>query len=127
MDFFTKHFYAGMRIEAQAGAAGDSLEAQGLRQGAMISATKTFPKGHECFFNGCIFIKERKHWWNRATYRQVGWGDIDLTLSRAAVIAAADVLGRDLWVTRERYRWHGYNGEDEGAVLIKHIRAHRFA
>ena len=137
MDFFTKHFYAGMRIEAQAGAAGDALEAQGLHQGAMISATKTCPKGHECFFNACIFIKERKPltWHNvlasaglalivRPTaYRQVWWGDIDLTLSRSAVIAAADVLGRDLWVTRERYRWHGYHGEDEGAVLIKHVRA----
>ncbi len=58
-DFFTRHFYAGQRIEAQAGAAGDALEAQGLRQGAMISANKTCPEGHECFFNACIFIKER--------------------------------------------------------------------
>lgn len=116
MNVFTDHFYAGMRVEAQAGAAGDALEAQGLCQGAMISANKTCPEGHECFFNACIFIKERKRWWNKATYRQVWWGDIDLTLSRGAVIAAADALGCDLWVTRERYRWHGYHGEDEGVV-----------
>ncbi len=129
-DFFTKHFYAGQRVEAEAGAVGDVLEAQGLRQGAMISASKTCPKGHECFFNGCIFIKERipLTWRNilasaglalivrPVEYRQVWWGDIDLTLSRDAVIAAVDVLNRDLWVTRERYRWNGYNGENKDAV-----------
>lgn len=122
MSFFTDHFYAGMRIEAQAGAAGEALEAQGLRQGAMISGSKTCPKGHVCFFNACIFIKERKRWWQRSTYRQVWWGDIDLTQDRSSVIAAADALDRDLWVTRERYRWHGYKGEDEGAVLFKCAR-----
>src|SRR5512146_1032377 len=117
-DFFTRHFHAGARIEAQAGIAGQVLEAQGLRQGAMISPTKECPDGHMCFFNACIFVKERAHWWSKATYRQVWWGDIDLTSSRSAVIAAADILGRDLWVTRERYRWDGYNGESDGAVYF---------
>lgn len=124
-DFFTHHFYAGARIEAQAGAAGKALEDQGLAQGRMISANKICPEGHECFFNGCIFIREplsisMRKGTLRRIYRQVWWGDIDLTLSLEAVGRAADTLGRTLWVTRERYRWNGYHGEHEGAVRVSH-------
>ncbi len=135
-DFFTKHFYAGMRVEAQAGAVGKALEDQGLGQGRMISFIKQCPVGHECFFNACIFIKERKPLTWRSIlasgglalivrpveYRQVWWGDIDLTLSLNAVQAAADILRRDLWVTRERYRWHGYHGEPASVVAVKFDR-----
>lgn len=125
-DFFTHHFYAGARVEAQAGEAGKVLEAHGLHQGQMISANKTCPEGHKCFFNGCVFIKERRFEskldkvLKRYVYRQVWWGDIDLNASQAALVASADALGRDLWVTRECYRWHGYHGEDEGVLHIKH-------
>lgn len=133
-DFFTHHFYAGARVEAQAGAVGQALEDQGLRQGTMLSPTKTSPEGHTCFFNGCIFIKEPKPLTWRTVlasgglalivrpteYRQVWWGDIDITASRGAILAAADACGQDLWVTRERYRFDGYHGEDDGAVFFKH-------
>jgi hypothetical protein len=123
-NFFTHHFYAGARVEAQAGAVGQALEGQGLLQGTMLSGSKSYYQeqhpDHKVFFNGCIFIKE-PNWvlWRRSSYRQIWWGDIDLTESRGAVIAAADACGQDLWVTLEKYRWDGYHGEDEGAVYFK--------
>ena len=119
-----RHFNAGARVAAQAGEAGYELEKHGLAQGRMVSASKSAYEeqhpDHEVFFNGCIFVKERRLF-RRTTYRQVWWGDIDLTESQAVVQAAADTLGQDLWVTRERYRWNGYNGETDSAVHFKHI------
>jgi hypothetical protein len=111
-NLFNYHFNAGARIEAQAGAVGQALEGQGLLQGQMLSASKTgycdlYPD-HTVFFNGCIFIKRRKRSalpWMRSSYRQVWWGDIDLTASWDAVQAAAKACGRDLYVTPESYRW----------------------
>ncbi len=126
-DFFTHHFYAGARVETQAGAAGKALEDQGLEQGRMISASKGYydeqHPDHEVFFNACVFIREplsvsMRKGTLRRIYRQVWWGDIDLTLSLDAVGKAADVLGRTLWITRERYRWNDYHGEQEGAVRV---------
>jgi hypothetical protein len=120
-NFFIHHFYAGARVEAQSSAVGQALEDQGLLQGKMLSASKTgycdLHPDHTVFFNACIFIKERKGF--RPEYRQVWWGDIDLTESRGAVIAAADACGQDLWVTREKYRFDGYHGEKDGAVFFK--------
>ena len=120
-DFFNYHFNAGARIEAQAGAVGQALEDQGLHQGAMLSQSKSYycdqHPDHEVYFNGCIFIKERKLLalpWMRSSYRQVWWGDIDLTASRSALTLAAGMCGQDLYVTRERYRFDGYHGESEG-------------
>jgi hypothetical protein len=123
-NFFTHHFYAGARIEAQAGAIGQALEDQGLHQGRMISGSKSFYSeqhpDHLVFFNACIFVKERALFLRRRSYfRQVWWGDIDFTVSQAAIVAAADACGQDLYVTRERYRWQGYHGESEGLIRIK--------
>lgn len=121
-DFFTHHFFAGARIEAQVGAVRDALERHGLYAGRMVSQSKSsYSEGHPdnlVFFNACIFIKKRR--WFKSTYRQVWWGDIDLTLSQTPLVAAADDCGQDLWVTRERYRWDGYHGEtpDELSVVI---------
>lgn len=103
----------------------EALEAQGLLQGRMISASKSgyceqYPD-HDVFFNACIFIKERKRL--KATYRQVWWGDLDLTLSRSALIAAADACGVDLYVTRESFRWEGYSGQKGDGVMF--IKAHK--
>jgi hypothetical protein len=122
IDFFAHHFHAGARVEAQAGVAGEALENQGLMQGQMISASKSYyceqHPDHDVFFNACIFIKERKRL--KATYRQIWWGDIDITLSRLALLAAADAAGVDLYVTREKYRWKGYQGQrDDSVVFIK--------
>ena len=126
-DFFNYHFNAGARIEAQAGAVGQALEDQGLRQGQMLSASKSYYRDqhpdHEVYFNGCIFIKEPVQWWQfsnvgewfrPSSYRQVWWGDIDLTASRSALALAAGMCGQDLYVTRERYRFDGYHGESKG-------------
>lgn len=120
---FNYHFFAGARVEAQVGAIGDALEAQGLHQGCMLSASKSYYY-HEhpdniVFFNACMFVKERR--WLKTTYRQVWWGDIDLTVSQAAVVAAADACGHDLYVTREKYRWKGYQGQrGEDVFVFKH-------
>lgn len=117
---YNYHFFAGARIKAHAGAVGEALEAQGLYAGCMLSASKAYyykqHPDHEVFFNACIFIKERKRL--KAIYRQVWWGDLDLTLSRSALIAAADAAGVDLYVTREKYRWEGYSGQKDDAVVL---------
>lgn len=106
---FDYHFFAGARVEAQAGAIGEALEAQGLHPGRIISSSKSYYSkqhpGHIVFFNACIFVKERR--WLKVIYRQVWWGDIDLTESQAAVVAAADACGHDLYVTREKYSHRG--------------------
>lgn len=123
-DFFNFHFFAGARVEAQAGAVGEALENEGLHQGAMLGASKTYyyesHPDHVVFFNACIFVKERGKWF-KTTWRQIWWGDIDITVSRSALIKAADAAGVDLYVTRESYRWKGYQGQkDDEVVVIKH-------
>jgi hypothetical protein len=129
-DFFSHHFNAGASVEAQAGAAGEALEDQGLAQGRMISQSKSYyceqHPDHDVFFNACIFIKERTRFLQRGShYRQVWWGDIDITLSQASLVAAADACGQDLWVTSEKYRWEGFHGKDEslGAVTVVFFKA----
>jgi hypothetical protein len=126
-DIFNYHFFAGARVEAQAGAIGEALEAQGLYAGRMVSSSKSYyceqHPDHIVFFNACMFVKER-HWF-KSTYRQVWWGDIDFTESQAAIEAAADACGHDLYVTREKYRWEGYKGEkDDEVVVYKTQRDH---
>jgi hypothetical protein len=106
--------------QRDAGAVGEALEDAGLPAGRMLSASKSYyyeqHPDHDVFFNACIFIKERK--WFKVTYRQIWWGDIDLTLSRPALIAAADAAGVDLYVTREKYRWKGYQGQRGDDVFV---------
>lgn len=63
-----------------------------LRQGRMISSSKTAPKGHVCVFNANICTKSNGKIW---------FGDIDLTDDHKDLAAMAVEQGEPIYVLRE--------------------------
>lgn len=60
--------------------------------GRQISGSKTAPKGHEVFFNACIFDSD---------FRQVWYGDFDFTVDSEKLQKVASMFCEKLYVTRE--------------------------
>lgn len=94
-----------------------------LHAGRMISASKSgyhqSHPGHTVFYNACIFIRVKVRLF-RHEYRQVWWGDIDLTLEGDGVQRVADLRGETLYVTSEHFgRWEGVDSKKIAAELKK--------
>lgn len=63
-----------------------------LRQGRMISGSKTSPKGHVCVFNANLCTKENGKFW---------FGDLDLTTDAESLKKIAVDKGCDVYILRE--------------------------
>lgn len=63
-----------------------------LRQGRMISGSKTSPKGHVCVFNANLCTKEKGKFW---------FGDLDLTADAEPLKKIAADKGCDVYILRE--------------------------
>lgn len=64
-----------------------------LREGRMLSSSKTSPKGHVCVFNGNLCTKSAGKFW---------FGDIDLTDDAEKLQSLANEKGCDIYVLREK-------------------------
>jgi hypothetical protein len=82
----------------------------------MINGMKQCPEGHRCFFNACLFDKDRRPVW---------YGDIDFTASEDTLQAVATARGETFYVTREQpFRWDGLDKKlakhpDDRVVVFK--------